>query len=100
MVMSRTNAVMSARNTVMEFAGTIMSARKMIMSRADTTKSARTWLCFQETWLCFSAKRAWICAARVLDHGIKLRTVRPQTGHGTAQVCPSKHPDGFREALT
>ena len=23
----------------------------------------------------------------------------PQTGHNTAQVCPSKHPDGFREAL-
>ncbi|HTA65058.1 MAG TPA: hypothetical protein VK753_06100 [Xanthomonadaceae bacterium] len=24
---------------------------------------------------------------------------RPQTGHDTAQACPSKHPDGFREAL-
>jgi len=23
----------------------------------------------------------------------------PQTGHNTAQVCPSKHPDGFREAV-
>jgi hypothetical protein len=23
----------------------------------------------------------------------------PQTGHDTAQICPSKHPDGFREVV-
>lgn len=28
-----------------------------------------------------------------------LGIARPQTGHCTAQACPSKHPDGFREAL-
>ena len=23
----------------------------------------------------------------------------PQTGHDTAQLCPSKHPDGYRETV-
>jgi len=98
-IMSRAATVMSDRNTVMFPADTIMSARNTIMFRADTVGNARTWLCFQRTWLCFLAKRAWIRRARMPICGVRVRTVRPQTGHGTARVCPSKHPDGFREAL-
>jgi hypothetical protein len=50
-------------------------------------------------WSSFYARNKAICAGNMTICSRTNAIRRPQTGHATAQVCPSKHPDGFREAL-
>ena len=76
-----------------------LSARIEALVRADQACNARIRFGFQKRKSAFLAQKASSGAARMPCRRSRVWTARPQTGHDTAQVCPSKHPDGFREAL-
>jgi len=84
--------VMFAADTAVNPASTAMSARETVVVRADTVGNARARLCFHETQLCFLAGRASLGAAHASSDGSTASAAHRQLGHGTARVCPPRHP--------
>jgi hypothetical protein len=61
-------------------------------------REASTWECFVRN----ADRMAFVSVRRLARErcaDLWLAHVGPQTGHELAQACPSKHPDGYREAL-